>query len=528
MKFTCPNCSAKYQIADEKVAGRTVKMKCRKCGTMIPIRAPTRQSIAAAPLVSAQSLAPSVPGKSFVAPAVAPPPHTEVEWHAGINGQAIGPMTRKELERRVREGSVNAETFVWHEGMDGWKQVPDVAELAGLLDERDGAIAPPPPSMPAQAKAQALRPLPRPSLGPSPSGGLAAVGAQPLPRPSAPPKPATPRPAAIKPSRPTPAIGIPAMAALRVATPAPAEQAKAVETPSPVAPAGDWDAVLDDVGGSGAAGGVAAGAVRAAPPVQEAPIPHIDMPTHEHSSGGSIRPSYESLVMQLRKRRKNPYVIPFAIVAALVLGVTVGFVLFGDQETKIVRQIVEVPSQVKGAMEEREAAREIIKEAEEDEKSPDTPTNAKVASKTGSSSANSGTATTSKPAEVKGLQGLSGLEGLGGPSGGPAGPSGSTAGGQELSSSQIQSTVSQYQNSVKRGCWEKALMTRDKDAPSSARVTVSIKVAPGGNVTSATSSGDPRGYSGLSSCITSRVRNWTFPRSSGSTTVNVPFVFAAQ
>jgi hypothetical protein len=71
-------------------------------------------------------------------------------------------------------------------------------------------------------------------------------------------------------------------------------------------------------------------------------------------------------------------------------------------------------------------------------------------------------------------------------------------------------------------------MTRDKNAPSSARVSVAIKVAPGGNVTSATTSGDPNGYGGLASCIAMRVRGWQFPRSSGSTTVNVPFVFAAQ
>ena len=31
MKFLCSNCKAKYQIADEKVAGRTLRMTCRRC-----------------------------------------------------------------------------------------------------------------------------------------------------------------------------------------------------------------------------------------------------------------------------------------------------------------------------------------------------------------------------------------------------------------------------------------------------------------------------------------------------------------
>ncbi|HEX5100188.1 MAG TPA: GYF domain-containing protein, partial [Polyangiaceae bacterium] len=37
MKFLCPSCKAKYQIADEKVSGRSVRMKCRKCGFVIPL-----------------------------------------------------------------------------------------------------------------------------------------------------------------------------------------------------------------------------------------------------------------------------------------------------------------------------------------------------------------------------------------------------------------------------------------------------------------------------------------------------------
>src|SRR5690606_3418951 len=39
MRFNCQSCGAKYQIADEKVAGKTVRMKCRKCGTEIQVRA---------------------------------------------------------------------------------------------------------------------------------------------------------------------------------------------------------------------------------------------------------------------------------------------------------------------------------------------------------------------------------------------------------------------------------------------------------------------------------------------------------
>ena len=40
MKFLCGNCKAKYQIADEKVTGRTLRMKCRRCDHDISDRWP--------------------------------------------------------------------------------------------------------------------------------------------------------------------------------------------------------------------------------------------------------------------------------------------------------------------------------------------------------------------------------------------------------------------------------------------------------------------------------------------------------
>lgn len=47
MKFLCDQCKAKYQIADEKVQGKTLKMKCRKCGHIIEIRAAATESVGA-------------------------------------------------------------------------------------------------------------------------------------------------------------------------------------------------------------------------------------------------------------------------------------------------------------------------------------------------------------------------------------------------------------------------------------------------------------------------------------------------
>lgn len=85
MKFLCDQCKAKYQIADEKVQGKTLRMKCRKCGHVIEIRATTEAAqtgetmqVASLSDEAAQAaLRPSVPAPAPAAPrpgAAAPRP----------------------------------------------------------------------------------------------------------------------------------------------------------------------------------------------------------------------------------------------------------------------------------------------------------------------------------------------------------------------------------------------------------------------------------------------------------------------
>ena len=37
MKISCPTCSAKYSVADEKIQSRLAKIRCRKCSSTIVI-----------------------------------------------------------------------------------------------------------------------------------------------------------------------------------------------------------------------------------------------------------------------------------------------------------------------------------------------------------------------------------------------------------------------------------------------------------------------------------------------------------
>lgn len=398
MQFSCPQCASNYQIAPEKVGGRTLKMKCRRCGTFIPIRgAPSHGSMAAAPLIEARSIPPQNIG--IFPPA---PPSLEL-WHAAILGFPVGPMTREQLEARVLEGSVGKKSFVWSEGMERWRRITEVSSLVALLPLMSELAAP--PSLPPPAQVEVQQSEGSPPASPTPSG-------------------------------------------LSYLLPA---------------------------------------------------------------TGSSM-----SLI--------------FALLCAVLFGVTMGFVFFGGQKVQIVKEMIEVPGErsALGATEEVPLVREPEKSQEVVlEKL------SRQMTKTRGAMGPKAKSTVEIPPENQGtlngeLEGLSGLSDLAGPGQSNTLSPAMKSAVSPLSESQIQTTVSQGQTGVKRGCWDRALSARDQNAPSTARVSVAIVVTPQGTVASATANEDPKGYPGLSSCVASRVRNWSFPPSSGTTTVNVPFVFAAQ
>lgn len=212
----------------------------------------------------------------------------------------------------------------------------------------------------------------------------------------------------------------------------------------------------------------------------------------------------------------------FAMGVAILFGLTVGFVVFsGTEKTREVVKYVEVPTEAEKKPEEPTT------NAAETEKADEEPEAAAPTKGTGVAKATK-PATTGDDKQT-GLKGLSGLSGLAaGPSNGPGNQATDSTAGKPLDSAAVQSTVRRYTSSVKRSCWQPALDTRDANAPTSARVSVTITVSGSGAVQNVTTSGDPRGYRGLATCIARRVQGWQFPASSGQTTVNVPFVFAAQ
>lgn len=75
------------------------------------------------------------PGNAGAQPAPAatpagPPPLPATEqWYAGVAGQQVGPMSKADLQGRLRSGEYDAQTLVWRAGMDAWAAADGVPEL---------------------------------------------------------------------------------------------------------------------------------------------------------------------------------------------------------------------------------------------------------------------------------------------------------------------------------------------------------------------------------------------------------------
>ncbi len=115
MKIVCDSCGAKYSIADEKVAGKIFKIRCKKCSSVLEVRG---DQTGAHPFGGANS--PQDPGG-------------EPTWYIVVDGEQKGPLRPIELSQLFAKGSVGLDSYVWKEGFDDWKTAGDVPDLAKVL-----------------------------------------------------------------------------------------------------------------------------------------------------------------------------------------------------------------------------------------------------------------------------------------------------------------------------------------------------------------------------------------------------------
>jgi predicted Zn finger-like uncharacterized protein len=146
MKINCQSCGAKYTIADEKVRGKTVKIRCKKCGAAIVVRggeAPPDRGVDEEEDDATRGY-PHADGQPSSAA-------TSMEWTLNMPDGDQRAVSVEEIGQLFASGAINGETYAWRDGMADWQPLNQIAELAPVL----------------------ASPVPRPSAAPAPDPRLA-------------------------------------------------------------------------------------------------------------------------------------------------------------------------------------------------------------------------------------------------------------------------------------------------------------------------------------------------------------------
>ncbi len=162
MKFYCDKCQTKYSIADEKVRGKVLKVRCKNCSHVITVREAVSPAHAdatatltsgalgqsaerraqpasgsadsglasAAAAIRERNRQASLSNAAVRAPSSAA---SSVSWHYSVNGESFGPFTFEHLRTQFATAKLTDAAYVWNETFDAWKPVGEVAEFASAL-----------------------------------------------------------------------------------------------------------------------------------------------------------------------------------------------------------------------------------------------------------------------------------------------------------------------------------------------------------------------------------------------------------
>jgi len=151
MKIVCDACQAKYSIADEKIQGKSFKIRCKKCNHIIVVKVGPDGALASSTTspaagdkaratgshtASAGGARASASHAAVAARSPVPPTaHVSEQpvWHVVVDGEQVGPLAESEIKDHLRQGKVNSDTLVWKEGFGDWTAFSAVPELTPLL-----------------------------------------------------------------------------------------------------------------------------------------------------------------------------------------------------------------------------------------------------------------------------------------------------------------------------------------------------------------------------------------------------------
>jgi predicted Zn finger-like uncharacterized protein len=117
MKIQCQSCQAKYTIADEKVLGKVVKIRCKKCSATI--------------VINGNETRPAEDNQDTNVFDYAG--QANDQWTVNVADGDQRTMTGQEIVAEYRTGVVTDETYCWKDGMADWLPLREIEQLFGAV-----------------------------------------------------------------------------------------------------------------------------------------------------------------------------------------------------------------------------------------------------------------------------------------------------------------------------------------------------------------------------------------------------------
>jgi predicted Zn finger-like uncharacterized protein len=134
VNVTCDKCNKRYSIADDKVRGKSVKIRCKQCQNLISVQGPAA-SPAGVELGGVPGVSAAAPGSPWEEERTRAMPAMDntAQWFAMVKGKQLGPFDLKGLEGKVKTGELTLRTYLWKQGMGDWKRASDVPEVSPVF-----------------------------------------------------------------------------------------------------------------------------------------------------------------------------------------------------------------------------------------------------------------------------------------------------------------------------------------------------------------------------------------------------------
>ena len=131
MNVACPSCPAKYAVPDEKVRGKKARITCKRCGSAIIVDGTSLQASKPPPKPRAEPLPP--PPAASGSEEAAPSPQ---EWLVAITDDRQEPASTDEIVAWYSASVIDADTFIWKDGMAEWQTAFEIPEIARALEQQ--------------------------------------------------------------------------------------------------------------------------------------------------------------------------------------------------------------------------------------------------------------------------------------------------------------------------------------------------------------------------------------------------------